>query len=65
MAGAIGAGGLGNFAIMYGHQRNMPDITYTTVVVLVIIVTVVQLIGNYIAKKKYTLKLSDIRRRET
>ena len=47
----IGAGGLGNFAIMYGHQRNMPDITYTTVVVLVIIVTVVQLIGNYIAKK--------------
>ena len=51
MAGAIGAGGLGNFAIMYGHQRNMPDITYTTVVVLVIIVTVVQLIGNYIAKK--------------
>ena len=45
------AGGLGNFAIMYGHQRNMPDITYTTVVVLVIIVTVVQLIGNYIAKK--------------
>ena len=51
MAGAVGAGGLGNFAIMYGHQRNMPDITYTTVVVLVIIVTVVQLIGNYIAKK--------------
>ena len=51
MAVAIGAGGLGNFAIMYGHQRNMPDITYTTVVVLVIIVTVVQLIGNYIAKK--------------
>ena len=51
MAGAIGAGGLGNFAIMYGHQRDMPDITYTTVVVLVIIVTVVQLIGNYIAKK--------------
>ena len=51
IASFIGAGGLGNFAIMYGHQRNMPDITYTTVVVLVIIVTVVQLIGNYIAKK--------------
>lgn len=51
MAGAIGAGGLGNFAIMYGHQRNMPDITYTTVVVLVIFVTIIQITGNYIAKK--------------
>ncbi|MCD8023140.1 MAG: ABC transporter permease [Lachnospiraceae bacterium] len=51
MAGAIRAGGLGNFAIMYGHQRNMPDVTYTTVVVLVILVTIIQLIGNYIARK--------------
>lgn len=51
MAGAVGAGGLGNFAIMYGHQRNMPDITYTTVLVLVAMVTVIQLIGNFIAKK--------------
>lgn len=51
MAGAIGAGGLGNFAIMYGHQRNMPDITYTTVIVLVLMVSVIQLIGNVVAKK--------------
>lgn len=51
MAGAIGAGGLGNFAIMYGHQRNMPDVTYTTVLVLVVMVTVIQLVGNLIAKK--------------
>jgi len=51
MAGAVGAGGLGNFAIMYGHDRNMPDVTYTTVVVLVIIVTIVQILGNTIAKK--------------
>ena len=51
MAGAIGAGGLGDFAIRFGHQRNQPDVTYTTVVVLVIIVTVVQIIGNYVAKK--------------
>lgn len=51
MAGAVGAGGLGNFAIMYGHDRNMPDVTYTTVLVLVIIVTIIQLIGNTIAKK--------------
>ncbi len=51
MAGAIGAGGLGNFAIMYGHQRNMPDIVYTTVLILLIMVTVVQVLGNYIASK--------------
>ena len=51
MAGAIGAGGLGNFAIMYGHQRNMPDIIYVTVLMLLILVTIVQFIGNYIAKR--------------
>ena len=51
MAGAIGAGGLGDFAIRFGHQRNQPDVTYTTVIVLVIIVSVIQLIGNYIARR--------------
>lgn len=51
MAGAVGAGGLGNFAIMYGHDRNMPDVTYTTVIVLVVIVTVIQILGNYVAKR--------------
>lgn len=51
MAGTVGAGGLGNFAIMYGHDRNMPDVTYTTVIVLVVIVTVIQILGNYVAKR--------------
>lgn len=51
MAGAVGARGLGNFAIMYGHDRNMPDVTYTTVIVLVVIVTVIQILGNYVAKR--------------
>ena len=51
MAGAVGAGGLGNFAIMYGHDRNMPDVTYTTVIILVAIVTIIQILGGYIAKK--------------
>lgn len=51
MAGAVGAGGLGDFAIRFGHQRNQPDVTYTTVIVLVLIVTVIQVIGNYVAKK--------------
>ncbi len=51
MAGAVGAGGLGDFAIRFGHQRNQPDVTYTTVLVLVLIVSIVQILGNYIAKK--------------
>lgn len=51
MAGAVGAGGLGDFAIRYGHDRNMTDITWITVIVLVIAVSIVQWFGGYIAKK--------------
>jgi D-methionine transport system permease protein len=51
MAGAIGAGGLGDFAIRYGHQRNQIDVTYVTILTLVVFVSVIQLIGNLIAKK--------------
>ena len=51
MAGVVGAGGLGDFAIRYGHDRNQTDVTFATVIVLVIIVSIVQIIGNYIAKK--------------
>ena len=51
MAGAVGAGCLGDFAIRYGHDRNMTDITWITVIVLVIAVSIVQWLGGYIAKK--------------
>ena len=51
MAGAVGAGGLGDFAIRYGHDRNQMDVTYATILVLVLIVSVIQLLGSYIAKK--------------
>ncbi|MDR1915085.1 MAG: ABC transporter permease [Synergistaceae bacterium] len=51
MAGAVGAGGLGDFAIRYGHQRNQLDVTYTTVLTLVLIVNVIQVTGGIIAKK--------------
>ena len=40
MAGVVGAGGLGDFAIRYGHDRNMLDVTNVTVLVLVIIVCI-------------------------
>ena len=51
MAGVVGAGGLGDFAIRYGHDRYMLDATYVTVIVLVIMVSIVQHIGDWIVKK--------------
>jgi D-methionine transport system permease protein len=51
MAGAIGGGGLGDFAIRYGHQRNQVDATYATVAVLIILVTLLQSFSNWIVRK--------------
>ena len=51
MAGAVGAGGLGDFAIRYGHDRNMQDITWVVVGVLVAGVSIVQWLGEYFARK--------------
>lgn len=51
MAGAVGAGGLGDFAIRYGHDRNQTDATYITILVLVLLVSAIQLIGSYVARK--------------
>lgn len=51
MAGAVGAGGLGNFAIQYGKDRNQLDVIYVTVVVLVIMVSLIQIVGNAMAKR--------------
>lgn len=50
MAGAIGGGGLGDLAIRYGYQRFRGDVMLLTVIVLVILVQVVQTVGNLIAK---------------
>jgi D-methionine transport system permease protein len=51
MAGAIGGGGLGDLAIRYGYQRFETDVLIATVIVLVILVEIVQHVGNLIAKK--------------
>ncbi|MDR1952088.1 MAG: ABC transporter permease [Elusimicrobiota bacterium] len=51
MAGAIGGGGLGDFAIRYGYQRYQTDVTIVTVVILVLIVTAIQTLGDYVIKK--------------
>ena len=51
MAGYVGAGGLGDYAITYGYNYNRMDIVWASVIVIVIIVTVIQAIGTLIAKK--------------
>lgn len=51
MAGAIGAGGLGNFALQYGYRQFNPWVTWATVLIIIVIVQFVQIIGNTIARK--------------
>lgn len=51
MAGAIGGGGLGDLAIRYGYQRFQTNVLIVTVIVLIIIVEIIQLLGNILAKK--------------
>ena len=51
MAATIGGTGLGQIAIIYGHQRSNDDITWICVFLTVIIVQVIQELGRYIAAK--------------
>lgn len=51
MAGVVGAGGLGDFAVRYGHDRNMTDVTNVTVIVLVAIVCIIEFTGSLVVKK--------------
>jgi D-methionine transport system permease protein len=50
MAGAIGGGGLGDLAIRYGYQRFRPDVTISTVIVLVLMVQAVQFTGDRLSR---------------
>ena len=50
MAGAIGGGGLGDIAIRYGYQRFQGDIMLATIIILIIMVQVIQMIGDGLSK---------------
>jgi D-methionine transport system permease protein len=50
VAGAIGAGGLGDFAIVYGYRQFEPVVTWAAVLIIIVLVQVVQLIGNRLAR---------------
>lgn len=51
MAGAVGAGGLGKVGISYGYQRFNPEIMLYTVIILVVLVQLIQSLGDFIAQK--------------
>ena len=51
MSGAVGGGGLGKLAIMYGYNRYQTDIMFATVILLIIIVQIFQSVGNWATKK--------------
>jgi D-methionine transport system permease protein len=51
MGGAIGAGGLGDVAIRYGYQRYQTDMMIVTCLILIVMVQLLQVLGNYLYNK--------------
>ncbi|MBQ2266925.1 MAG: methionine ABC transporter permease [Succinivibrio sp.] len=51
MAGTIGGGGLGDIAIRYGYQRFQVEIMIATVIILILMVQLTQVLGDYLTKK--------------
>ena len=51
IAGAVAAGGLGEFAIVYGFKQFNPAVTWSAVLVIIVIVQGVQFLGNALARR--------------
>lgn len=51
MAGVIGAGGLGNLAFIEGFQRNNMLLTSLATIDVIILVFIIQAIGNFVVSK--------------
>lgn len=51
MVGAVGGKGLGDLGIRYGYQRFMPEVMAAVVVILIVMVQLVQSIGEWIASR--------------
>lgn len=51
MAGAIGAGGVGDLALTYGYERMNTPLMFLTVIILIIFVQIIQTVGNHFAFK--------------
>ncbi|KAF3889604.1 MULTISPECIES: methionine ABC transporter permease [Nostocales] len=51
MAGAVGGGGLGNLAIQYGYQRFDVGVMFSTILVLIVLVQLIQFLGDLLARQ--------------
>ncbi len=51
MAGAIGAGGLGNVAISYGYNRSNTDVTFVATLAILLLIFAIQFIGDFLTRK--------------
>lgn len=51
IAGTIGGGGLGNSAVIDGYQRGKPDIMWKSTIIIIIMVQIIQYIGDLIVRK--------------
>lgn len=51
MAGVVGAGGLGDLAIRFGYQRFQTDVMIVTVVLMLVLVQVLQMIGDVVVRR--------------
>ena len=56
-AGAVGAGGIGSFAINYGQNLHNQDVVNVCVLLLLIVISIIQFIGNGLAKRTTNRKL--------
>ncbi|MGL2884925.1 methionine ABC transporter permease [Helicobacter pylori] len=51
MAGALGAGGLGDLAIRIGYQSYRGDVLFYAVVMIIVLVQIIQSAGDYVVKR--------------
>ena len=51
MAGAVGAGGIGNVAIAYGFNRYNHDVTILATIIIILIIFAIQFLGDFLTKK--------------
>lgn len=51
IVGSVGAGGIGDMAIRYGLQRSMGDITFVVIILILILISIVQAIGDKLVEK--------------
>lgn len=58
MAGMIGGGGIGDLAIRYGYHRFQQEVMIATVIILIIVVQLIQSVGDRLSKKANKMNIT-------